>query len=80
SRRGVRFTGFTLDWYRALFQDPLVLEYLLNTLTVAFVSTLVSTVLGTILAVGLVRYRFPGKGFLRYLLYVPVVVPDVVMG
>lgn len=46
----------------------------------ALVSTLVSTVLGTLLALGLVRYRFPGKGFLRYLLYVPVVVPDVVMG
>ena len=53
---------------------------LATTLVVALVSTLVSTVLGTLLALGLVRYRFPGKGFLRYLLYVPVVVPDVVMG
>ena len=76
SRRGVHFTGFTLKWYQGLFQDPRVLEYFANTL----VSTLVSTVLGTLLALGLVRYRFPGKGFLRYLLYVPVVVPDVVMG
>jgi spermidine/putrescine transport system permease protein len=80
SRRGVRFTGFTLDWYRALFQDPRVLEYFLNTLVVAFTSTLVSTVLGTLLALGLVRYRFWGRGFLTYLLYIPVVVPDVVMG
>ena len=80
SRRGVHFTGFTLKWYQGLFQDPRVLEYFLNTLTVALVSTLVSTVLGTLLALGLVRYRFPGKGFLRYLLYVPVVMPDVVMG
>ncbi len=80
SRRGVHFTGFTLKWYQGLFQDPRVLEYFANTLLVALVSTLVSTVLGTLLALGLVRYRFPGKGFLRYLLYVPVVVPDVVMG
>jgi len=80
SRRGVHFTGFTLKWYQGLFQDPRVLEYFANTLVVALVSTLVSTVLGTLLALGLVRYRFPGKGFLRYLLYVPVVVPDVVMG
>ncbi|MFX5053592.1 spermidine/putrescine ABC transporter permease PotC, partial [Acinetobacter baumannii] len=55
-------------------------EYFLNTLLVAFVSTLAATVLGTLLAVGLVRYRFPGKGSLSYLLYIPVVVPDVVMG
>ena len=79
-RRGVHFTGFTLKCYQGLFQDPRVLEYFANTLVVALVSTLVSTVLGTLLALGLVRYRFPGKGFLRYLLYVPVVVPDVVMG
>ncbi len=79
-RRGVQFTGFTLDWYRALFQDPRIWEYALNTLTVALVSTLVSTVLGTLLALGLVRHRFPGRGFLGYLLYVPVAVPDVVMG
>lgn len=79
-RRGVHFTGFTLDWYRALFADPRVLEYALNTLLVALVSTLVATVLGTLLALGLVRYRFPAKGFLYCLLYVPVVVPDVVMG
>lgn len=80
SRRGVRFTGFTLDWYRALFQDPRILEYLLNTLLVALSSTLVSTLLGTLLALGLVRYRFRLSAFLRYLLYLPVVVPDVVMG
>ncbi len=80
NRRGVQWGGFTLDWYRALFQDPRVLEYALNTLTVALVSTLVSTVLGTLLALGLVRYRFWGKAFLRYLLYIPVAVPDVVMG
>ncbi|MGQ9510365.1 MAG: ABC transporter permease [Thermaceae bacterium] len=80
SRRGVRWTGFTLDWYRALFQDPRILEYLLNTLMVALVSTLVSTILGTLLALGLVRYRFRLASFLRQLLYVPVVVPDVVMG
>lgn len=80
SRFGVRFTGFTLDWYIRLFNNERILEYLTNTLVVAVVSTAVSTILGTLLAVGLVRYRFRWQNALRYLLYVPVVVPDVVMG
>jgi len=80
SRFGVRFTGFTFDWYLRLFSNERILEYLTNTLIVAVVSTLVSTTLGTLLAVGLVRYRFRWQSALRYLLYVPVVVPDVVMG
>ncbi|GIW30238.1 MAG: spermidine/putrescine ABC transporter permease [Meiothermus sp.] len=80
SRFGVRFTGFTFDWYIRLFNNERILEYLTNTLVVAVVSTTVSTILGTLLAVGLVRYRFRWQNALRYLLYVPVVVPDVVMG
>lgn len=80
SRFGVHFTGFTLDWYARLFSNDRIGDYLVNTLIVAVVSTLVSTILGTLLAVGLVRYRFRLQNALRYLLYVPVVVPDVVMG
>lgn len=80
SRFGVRFTGFTFDWYIRLFSNERILEYLTNTLIVAVVSTVVSTILGTLLAVGLVRYRSRWQNALRYLLYVPVVVPDVVMG
>lgn len=80
SRFGVSWTGFTLDWYTRLFANERVLEYLSNTLVVAVVSTALSTTIGTLLAVGLVRYEFRLKSLLRYLLYVPVVVPDVVMG
>ncbi len=80
SRFGVRFTGFTFDWYIRLFNNDRILDYLTNTLIVAVVSTVVSTILGTLLAIGLVRYQFRLRNALRYLLYVPVVVPDVVMG
>jgi spermidine/putrescine transport system permease protein len=80
SRFGVQFTGFTLDWYAQLFQNERIGEYLTNTLIVAVVSTGLSTVLGTLLALGMVRYRFRLQNFFRYLLYVPVVVPDIVMG
>lgn len=80
SRFGVRFTGFTFDWYIRLFNNDRILDYLTNTLIVAVVSTVVSTILGTLLAIGLVRFQFRLQNALRYLLYVPVVVPDVVMG
>ena len=80
SRFGVRWTGFTLEWYERLFHHHRVALYAENTLIVALSSTLIATVLGTLLALGLYRYRFAGKGLLRLLLYVPVVVPDIVMG
>ncbi|GEM86704.1 ABC transporter permease [Meiothermus granaticius] len=80
SRYGVSWTGFTLEWYSRLFANERVLEYLGNTLVVATVSTTVSTIIGTLLAVGLVRYRFRLQNGLRYLLYTTVVVPDIVMG
>lgn len=80
SRFGVHFTGFTFDWYLRLFGNERAFDFLMNTLIVAVVSTTASTILGTLLAIGLVRYQFRLQAALRYLLYVPVVVPDVVMG
>ncbi len=80
SRFGVQWRGFTTAWYEKLFHNPRIALYAENTLVVALVSTLIATVLGTLLALGLYRYRFRGKGLLRFLLYVPVVIPDIVMG
>ena len=80
SRFGVQWRGFTTAWYEKLFHNPRIALYAENTLVVALASTLIATVLGTLLALGLYRYRFRGKGLLRFLLYVPVVIPDIVMG
>jgi spermidine/putrescine transport system permease protein len=80
SRYGVQFTGFTLDWYARLLTNQRLLEYLGNTLVLALVSTLLATALGTLLALGLARYRFKLRPLLQTLLYLPVVLPDVVMG
>ena len=51
SRINAVWTGFTLDWYNTLFQNRRVLEALLNSLFIAVVSTVFSTVLGTIIPV-----------------------------
>ena len=80
SRFGVTWRGFTLEWYQRLLHHHRLAIYAENTLIVAVASTLIATVLGTLLALGMYRYRFRAKGAIRLLLYVPVVIPDIVMG
>jgi spermidine/putrescine transport system permease protein len=76
----VRWEGFTLHWYEVLFNDAEVLLATRNTLIVAFVSTIFATVLGTLAALALQRYRFPGYTLSESTLYIPVIIPEVVMG
>jgi spermidine/putrescine transport system permease protein len=76
---GVRWTGFTLNWYTRLFNNERLLEATSNSLTVALISTLVSTLLGTMLALALERYRFRGRAAADTLLYLPIVIPEIVL-
>jgi spermidine/putrescine transport system permease protein len=69
--------GFTLKWYTKLFDDSRVLNALQNSLTVALVSVGIAAVLGTLMAVGLARYRFPGKTLYRGVSYLPLIIPDI---
>lgn len=79
SKLGVAWTGFTWQWYQQLFQDETLLSALRNSLIVAAVSVSVSAVLGTMAAVGLTRYKFPGAGFVRSLTMLPVIIPEIAM-
>jgi spermidine/putrescine transport system permease protein len=79
ARFGSAWQGFTLKWYGTLWQNSLAISAAKNTLVLAVVSTLIATVLGTMLAFGLDRFRFPGKTFFKWFLYVPVFIPDIVM-
>lgn len=76
----VQWEGFTLHWYQVLFQDSEVLHATKNTLIIAFTSTIVATVIGTMAALALQRYRFPGYTAAESTLYIPVIIPEVVMG
>ncbi len=80
SSLNIVFEGFTFHWYRDLFQNTALLNALFNTLIVAGVSTVVSTIIGTISAYGLYKYSFPGKNIVNELLYIPVVIPEIVLG
>jgi ABC-type spermidine/putrescine transport system permease subunit II len=76
----IRWEGFTLAWYSKLFNDSQVLLATRNTLLIAFISTLIATIIGTMAALALQRYRFPGYNYSETVLYIPVVIPEVVMG
>jgi spermidine/putrescine transport system permease protein len=80
SRRTFRWRGFTLDWYPTLFGNDDLLDALWITLEVAFVAVVVSTVLGSLLGLGLARLRFRGSGATETLLLLPMVTPEIIMG
>jgi spermidine/putrescine transport system permease protein len=73
-----QWTGFSLDWYRELFRRREIRDALVNTLTLAAISTVLSTVLGTLAALA-ARERFRGKKLYVALVSLPVTVPDIVL-
>jgi spermidine/putrescine transport system permease protein len=79
ARVGGQWTGFTLQWYRELAQDRDLISAFANSLQVAAVATVISTVLGTMAALAMERFRFRGKTVVDAVLYMPVAIPDIVM-
>lgn len=80
SKLNAVWTGFTFDWYVKLFHNDAVLEAMYTSLIVALVSTIAATMIGTLAAVGMYRYHFRGKTALDAMLYLPIVIPEIVMG
>lgn len=69
--------GFSLRWYDTLFQDQRIFRALQDTLIVAFAAVGIASVVGTLMAIGLAKYRFPGKSLYRGVSYLPLIVPDI---
>lgn len=72
-----KWTGITLDWYVKFLNNPKLLSALGNSLTVAMIAVAIAAVLGTLTAVGLARYYFPGKTLYRGVTYLPLIIPDI---
>lgn len=79
ARHGGSWQGFTTMWYATLLNSPEKIAAARNTVVLGVVSTIIATVLGTLLGYGLSRFRFPGKKLFSLLMYIPVVIPDIVM-
>ena len=80
SRRTFVWRGFTTEWYGRLLANDDLLAAVGVTVQVGLVAVLVSTVLGSLLGLGLARLRFRGRGATETLLLLPMVTPEIVMG
>ena len=67
-------------WFCVLLQNQDALNAARNTLTIAFTSTILSTIIGTMAALALQRHTFRLKLFSEVSLYIPIVIPEIVMG
>lgn len=72
--------GFTLHWYQQLMGAGELWKATRNSLFVASVSALLSTILGAMAAFAIVRYRFPGRDALLATSSIPLVMPSIVLG
>ena len=70
---------YVLQWYAQLLQNERLIGATINTLKVALISTLISTIIGTLMALAMERYHFRGRTGLDALLYLPIVIPEIVM-
>ncbi|GKW06612.1 MULTISPECIES: spermidine/putrescine ABC transporter permease PotC [Pectobacterium] len=79
ARFGINWQGFTLDWYRLLINNDSLLQAAQHSLTMAVFSATFATMIGSLTAVALYRYRFRGKPFVGGMLFVVMMSPDIVM-
>jgi len=73
------WTGISTRWYAELLHDRALIDSFRVSLWVAFWSTLISTALGTLGAMALERFRFRGKLTFDATMYLPIIIPDIVM-
>jgi spermidine/putrescine transport system permease protein len=74
------WVGFTFDHWKTVFSIPDLNSALLTSLRLALFATLISTVIGTLMALALVRYEFFGRRTTNFLIVIPMATPEIVMG
>lgn len=79
--KGTSFTKFSLVWYEELFlHSGSLWQSLLYTAIVAFVSAALSTVIGSLAAIGNSWYKFFGRNYIQSISFLPMILPEVIMG
>jgi spermidine/putrescine transport system permease protein len=79
-KRGIVWRGFTLDNYAKAWNNGALIEAMTNSLMIAFIATLISTVIGSMVALMLWRFKFPFKGAYEAFMGLPIVIPEICMG
>jgi spermidine/putrescine transport system permease protein len=80
SRFSTVWRGFTWHWYALAFRDAELIASLRVSLIVGFTTTLVATVIGTAAAIALARYRIKLKRATEAMIFLPVIIPEIVIG
>ncbi len=79
--RSMTWSGFSIRWYIKLFTDARPLWRAFgNSLIIALSSGITATVIGTLGAIGLVWYQFKGKGMLQSVSFMPLILPEIIIG
>ena len=74
------WTGFTLKWYKDLFQNEQILSSLRDTLIIAVVASVVATILGTAAAIGIDKFNKKLRSIIINITYIPIINPEIVTG
>jgi len=80
SRRNIVWQGFTLDYYARAWNNASLIEAFTNSIVIALLATVISTVIGAGLALALWRFRFPGKPAFEGAMALPIVIPEICFG
>ncbi len=73
------WAGFTTKWYDKLLTNSALIDCLWYSIIIAILSTVISVVIGTIGAIGLKKYEFKMKRLVNNMLYIPIIVPEIVL-
>jgi spermidine/putrescine transport system permease protein len=79
-RYNFTWVGFTLEHWNNAFGIPELNDALFTSLKLALLATLISTAIGTLMALALVRHQFHGRRAANFLIVIPMATPEVVMG
>jgi spermidine/putrescine transport system permease protein len=79
-RQTPRFWGFTLDWWKNVWNIPGLPDAFRNSLKIAFPSAAVATAIGTLFGLALGRYRFRGIRGIGFVIFLAIAVPEIVLG
>ncbi len=71
--------GFSFRWYFEMFNDEAILRAFRNSIIVTFASTIISTIIGTMVSLAMERYSFRFKLPFDAVLYMPIIIPDIVI-
>ena len=74
------FSGFSTEWYTKLAHNAELLDAARNSLLVGLITTIAATLIGTLTALAMERYRFKLRTTFDANLYLPIVIPEIVMG